>query len=177
MSQAVAYTIDPAHSTAGFKVRHLMVSNVRGEFSGVTGTVLFDAGAPENSRVEARIDATTIHTRDEQRDAHLKSADFLDVEKFPAIVFVSKKITGAGGEWKVAGDLTIHGVTKEVTLDVEGLAPEAKDPWGNVKSGASAVARISRKDFGMEFNMVLETGGVMVGDEISITLELELQRG
>jgi polyisoprenoid-binding protein YceI len=154
-----------------------MVSNVRGEFSGVTGTVLFDAGAPENSRVEARIDATTIHTRDEQRDAHLKSADFLDVEKFPAIVFVSKKITGAGGEWKVAGDLTIHGVTKEVTLDVEGLAPEAKDPWGNVKSGASAVTRISRKDFGMEFNMVLETGGVMVGDEISITLELELLRG
>ena len=177
MSQAVAYTIDPAHSTAGFKVRHLMVSNVRGEFSGVTGTVLFDAGALENSRVEARIDATTIHTRDEQRDAHLKSADFLDVEKFPAIVFVSKKITGAGGEWKVAGDLTIHGVTKEVTLDVEGLAPEAKDPWGNLKSGASAVTRISRKDFGMEFNMVLETGGVMVGDEISITLELELLRG
>ena len=177
MSQAVAYTIDPAHSTAGFKVRHLMVANVRGEFSGVTGTVVFDAGAPENSRVEARIDATTIHTRDEQRDAHLKSADFLDVEKFPAIAFVSKKITGAGGEWKVTGDLTIHGVTKEVTLDVEGLAPEAKDPWGNVKSGASAVTRISRKDFGMEFNMVLETGGVMVGDEIAITLELELLRG
>ena len=177
MSQAVAYTIDPAHSTAGFKVRHLMVANVRGEFSGVTGTVVFDAGAPENSRVEARIDATTIHTRDEQRDAHLKSADFLDVEKFPAIAFVSKKITGAGGEWKVTGDLTIHGVTKEVTLDVEGLAPEAKDPWGNVKSGASAVTKISRKEFGMEFNMVLETGGVMVGDEIAITLELELLRG
>ena len=177
MSQAVAYTIDPGHSTAGFKGRHLMVANLRGEFSGVTGTVVFDAGAPENSRVEARIDATTIHTRDEQRDAHLKSADFLDVEKFPAITFVSKKIAGAGGEWKVTGDLTIHGVTKEVTLDVEGPAPEAKDPWGNVKSGASAVTRISRKDFGMEFNMVLETGGVMVGDEIAITLELELLRG
>ena len=176
MSQAVAYTIDPAHSTAGFKVRHLMVANVRGEFSGVTGTVVFDAGAPENSRVEARIDATTIHTRDEQRDAHLKSADFLDVEKFPAIAFVSKKIAGAGGEWKVTGDLTIHGVTKEVTLDVEGPAPEAKDPWGNVKSGATAVTKISRKEFGMEFNVVLETGGVMVGDEIAITLELELLR-
>src|SRR5450756_258072 len=108
MSQAVTYTIDPAHSTAGFKVRHLMVANVRGEFSGVTGTVVFDASAPENSRVEARIDATTIHTRDEQRDAHLKSADFLDVGKFPAIAFVSKKIAGAGGEWKVTGDLTIH---------------------------------------------------------------------
>jgi polyisoprenoid-binding protein YceI len=177
MSQAVTYTIDPAHSTAGFKVRHLMVANVRGEFSGVTGTVVFDAGAPENSRVEARIDATTIHTRDEQRDAHLKSADFLDVGKFPAITFVSKKIAGSDGEWKVTGDLTIHGVTKAVTLDVEGLAPEAKDPWGNMKSGASAVTKISRKEFGMEFNMVLETGGVMVGDEISITLELELLRG
>src|ERR1035438_6164497 len=119
MSQAVKYTIDPAHSTAGFKVRHLMVSNVRGEFSGIAGTVEFDPGAPENSRIEARIDAATIHTRDEQRDAHLKSADFLDVAKFPEITFVSKKIAGSGGEWKVTGDLTIHGVTKEVRLDVE----------------------------------------------------------
>ena len=177
MSQAVTYTIDPAHSTAGFKVRHLMVANVRGEFSGVAGTVVFDASAPENSRVEARIDATTVHTRDEKRDAHLKSAEFLDVEKFPAIAFVSKKIAGGGGEWKVTGDLTIHGVTEEVTLAVEGPAPEAKDPWGNVKSGATAVTKISRKDFGMVFNVALETGGVMVGDEIAITLELELLRG
>src|ERR1035438_4011664 len=146
MSQAVTYTIDPAHSTAGFKVRHLMVANVRGEFSGIAGTVVFDAGAPENSRVEARIDATTIHTRDEQRDAHLKSADFLDVGKFPELTFVSKKIAGGGGEWKVTGDLTIHGVTKEVTLDVDGAAPEAKDPGGNMKSGASAVTKISRKE-------------------------------
>jgi polyisoprenoid-binding protein YceI len=169
MSQAVTYTIDPVHSTAGFKVRHLMVSNVRGEFSKVTGTVVFDAG-------EASIDATTIHTRDEQRDAHLKSADFLDVEKFPAITFVSKKVAGGDGEWKLTGDLTIHGVTKEVVLDVEGPAPEAKDPWGNTKSGASATTKISRKDFGMVFNMALETGGVMVGDEIAITLELELLR-
>ena len=176
MSQAVIYTIDPAHSTAGFKVRHLMVSNVRGEFSGVTGTVVFDASAPESLRVEASIDAKTIHTRDEQRDAHLKSADFLDVEKFPAITFVSKKIAGADGEWKVTGDLTIHGVTKEVTLDVEGPAPEVKDPWGNTKSGASASTKISRKDFAMVFNMALETGGVMVGDEVAITLELELLR-
>jgi polyisoprenoid-binding protein YceI len=176
MSQAVTYTIDPVHSTAGFKVRHLMVSNVRGEFSKVAGTVVFDAGAPQNSRVEASIDATTIHTRDEQRDAHLKSADFLDVEKFPAITFVSKKVAGGDGEWKLTGDLTIHGVTKEVVLDVEGPAPEAKDPWGNTKSGASATTKISRKDFGMVFNMALETGGVMVGDEIAITLELELLR-
>src|SRR5215831_395005 len=118
-SQGATYTIDPAHSTAGFKVRHLMVANVRGEFSKVSGTVVFDPANPANSRVEARIDATTIHTRDEQRDAHLKSADFLDVEKFPEIVFVSKKITGSDGEWKMTGDLTIHGVTRPVTLDVE----------------------------------------------------------
>ena len=177
MSQSVKYTIDPAHSTAGFKVRHLMVSNVRGEFSGISGTVEFAPGAPENSRVDVRIDASTIHTRDDQRDAHLKSADFLDVAKFPEITFVSKKIAGAGGEWKVTGDLTIHGVTREVTLDVEGPALEAKDPWGNIKTGATAVTKISRKDFAMEFNMVLETGGVMVGDEIAITLEVELLRG
>src|ERR1035437_10879319 len=177
MSQAVKYTIDPAHSTAGFKVRHLMVSNVRGEFSGIAGTVEFDPDAPESSRVEAHIDATTIHTRDDQRDAHLKSADFLDVAKFPEITFVSRKISGGGGEWKVTGDLTIHGVTTEVTLDVGGPAPEAKDPWGNVKSGASAATKINRKDFGLVWNVALETGGVLVAEEIAITLELELLRG
>jgi polyisoprenoid-binding protein YceI len=173
MSQ-ITYTIDPVHSTAGFKVRHLMVSNVRGEFSNLTGKVVFDTDNPANSTVEASIDATTITTREEQRDTHLKSADFFDVAKYPAITFVSKKVTGSDGEYKVTGDLTIHGVTKSVVLDVEGPAPEAKDPWGNLKSGASATTKISRKEFGMEFNMVLETGGVMVGDEISIHLELEL---
>jgi polyisoprenoid-binding protein YceI len=176
MSQAVTYTIDPTHSTAEFKVRHLMVANVKGHFSGITGTVVFDPGAPENSRVEATIDAATIHTRDDQRDTHLKSADFLDVEKYPTIAFVSKKITGSDGEGKVTGDLTIHGVTKEVTLDVEGPAPEVKDPWGNVKTGATATTKISRKDFGMVFNVALDTGGVLVGDEVTITLELELLR-
>src|SRR6266404_507596 len=111
------YTIDPAHSAADFKVRHLMVSNVRGEFSGVTGTVIFDPHNPTNSKIDARIPAATIQTRDEQRDAHLKSADFFDVEKFPEITFVSKKIAKNGGEeYQVTGDLTIHGVTKEVTL-------------------------------------------------------------
>ena len=176
MSQAVTYTIDAAHSTAEFKVRHLMVANVKGHFSGITGTVVFEPGAPENSRVEATIDAKTIHTRDEQRDAHLKSADFLDVEKFPAITFVSKKITGSEGEWKVTGDLTIHGVTKEETLEVDGLSPEVKDPWGNVKTGVTATTKISRKDFGLAWNVALETGGVLVGDAIAITLELELLR-
>jgi polyisoprenoid-binding protein YceI len=155
----------------------MMISNVKGQFTTVTGVMTLDEADVTNSRVEATVEAGSINTRDSQRDAHLKSGDFLDVEKFPAIAFVSKKVAGAGDEWKVTGDLTIHGVTKEVTLDVEGLAPEAKDPWGNVKSGATAVTKISRKEFGMVFNVALETGGVMVADEVAITLELELLRG
>ena len=154
----------------------MMVANVRGEFSKVSGTVVADPDAPENARVEAHIDASSIHTRDEQRDAHLKSGDFLDVEKYPEITFVSKKIAGSDGEWKVTGDLTIHGVTGEVTLAVEGPSPDVKDPWGNVKSGASAVTKISRKDFGLVWNVALETGGLLVGDEVTITLEVELLR-
>jgi polyisoprenoid-binding protein YceI len=154
-----------------------MVSNVRGEFSGVAGTVVFDAKEPANSKVEAAIDATTIQTRDSQRDQHLKSADFFDVEKFPKITFISKKVAPIGdGEWRVIGDLTLHGVTKEVALDVEGPTPEVKDPWGNIKIGASATTKLDRRDFGLVFNMALETGGVMVGDEVTVELELELTR-
>jgi len=172
-----SYTIDPAHSVADFKVRHLMVSNVRGEFSGVTGTVQFDAENPANSNVEATIPVNTIQTREPQRDTHLKSADFFDVENFPQITFVSTKVAKKGDEeYKVTGDLTIHGVTKEVTLDVEGPAPEAKDPWGNLKSGASAKTKINRKDFGLEWNMALETGGVLVGEDVQIHLDLELTK-
>src|ERR1700676_1620473 len=172
---AVTYTIDPTHSTAGFKVRHLMASWVRGEFSGVTGTVVHDPQNPANSKVEATIDATTINTRDEQRDQHLKSAEFLDVAKYPKITFVSKKVTPVKpGEGKVTGDLTIRGVTKEVTLDIEGPAPEARDPWGNTKTGVSASTKINRKDFGLVYNMPLETGGVLVGEEVIIHLEVEL---
>ena len=177
MSQTVTYVIDPSHSTAGFKVRHLMVSNVRGEFSGVSGTVVFDAEDSVNSKVEASIDAITIQTRDNQRDQHLKSADFLDVEKFPKITFISKKVVPVGdGEWRVVGDLTIHGVTREVDLDVEGPTPEVKDPWGNIKIGATATTKVNRKDFGLGWNMALEAGGVLVGDEVAIQLELELAR-
>jgi polyisoprenoid-binding protein YceI len=174
MSQTT-YTIDPAHSVAGFKVRHLMVSNVRGEFSGISGTVVYDPETPANASIDTIIDARTIHTRDEQRDAHLKSADFLDAEKYPTITFVSKKIVKVDeGEWKVTGDLILHGVTKSVTLDVEGPSPEAKDPWGNVKTGASATTKINRTDFGLVWNAALETGGVLVGEEVQISLELEL---
>jgi polyisoprenoid-binding protein YceI len=154
-----------------------MVTNVRGEFSGVTGTVVFDAGNPANSKVEAAIDATTIQTREPQRDQHLKSADFFDVEKFPKITFASKKVAPvAEGEWKVTGDLTIHGVTREVVLDVEGPTPEVKDPWGNIKMGATATAKVNRKDFGLVWNVALETGGVLVGNEVAIQLEIEMTR-
>ena len=174
---AVTYSIDPIHSAAGFKVRHLMVSNVKGEFSGVTGSVIFDPSNPANSKVEAAIDATTVNTRDEQRDTHLKSADFLNVEQFPKITFISKKVEPMGGhEYRVTGDLTIHGVTKAVVLDVEGGHAEIRDPWGNVKTGASATTKINRKDFGLVWNVALETGGVLVGEDVTISLELELTR-
>lgn len=153
-----------------------MVSNVRGEFAKISGTVKYDPEKPETSTVEATIDATSISTRDAQRDAHLKSADFLDVEKFPALTFRSKKIEVAAGGGKVTGDLTIHGVTREITLDVEGPTAEMKDPWGKQRIGASATAKLNRKDFGLTWNAALEAGGVMVGDEVKITIDVEAVR-
>jgi polyisoprenoid-binding protein YceI len=171
------YDIDPAHSGAHFSVRHLMISNVKGEFNKVSGTVTFNPENPAESRVEATIDVNSLHTRDEQRDAHLKSADFFDAATFPSISFVSKSVAAnADGEYLVKGDLTIHGVSKEVTLRVEGPTPEVKDPWGNMKAGAAATTKINRKDFGLSWNVALEAGGVLVGEEISITLEVELTR-
>lgn len=172
----ISYAIDPAHSSVHFSVRHLMVSNVRGEFTKLSGTVKFDSERPENSTVEATIDANSISTRDPQRDAHLKSADFLDVEKFPTIVFRSRKIEQHSGGAKVTGDLTVHGVTREIALDVEGPTPEIKDPWGKLRFGASATAKLNRKDFGLTWNAALETGGVMVGDELKITIDVEVVR-
>ena len=173
----ITYEIDPAHTTVEFRVRHMMVTNVRGEFSGVVGTLVFDPANPANSKVSATIDAGTITTREPQRDEHLKSADFLDVEKFPTLTFVSHAFTKiADGQWSIVGDLTIRGVTKEVVLTVEGPTPEMKDPWGNTKVGASAATKISRKDFGLVWNVALEAGGVLVGDEVKIQLEIELAR-
>jgi polyisoprenoid-binding protein YceI len=171
------YDIDPAHSSAHFSVRHMMISNVKGEFTKVSGTVTFSADNLADSKVEATIDVASLHTHDEQRDAHLKSADFFDVAKYPEIKFVSKSIEPHGqGEYKMKGDLTIHGVTKEVTLDVEGPTPEVKDPWGNTKAGATATVKINRKDFGLVWNVALEAGGVLVGEAVSISLEVELTR-
>lgn len=153
----------------------MMISNVRGGFRSVQGTVVYDSNNLSESSIDAVIDASTISTLDEQRDAHLKSGDFLDVEKHPQIAFKSKKIEPAGdGEWKVTGDLTIHGVTKETVLKVEGPTAEGKDPFGNTRVGASATTKIKRSDFGLTWNAALETGGILVGDDMKIELEISL---
>ena len=171
------YQIDTAHSSAQFKVRHMMIANVKGEFDKVSGTVNFDPANPTASTVEASIDVSTISTRDEQRDGHLKSADFLDVEKYPTITFKSKKVTAISGDsFNVVGDLTIRDVTKEVTLNVEELTGEAKDPWGNMRRGATAKTRVNRKDFGMSFNVALEAGGFLVGEDVDLTIDVEMIR-
>jgi polyisoprenoid-binding protein YceI len=175
-SFATEYTIDSTHSSANFAVKHLMVSNVRGQFSKVTGTISYDPANLEKSSVNATIDAATVDTRDAQRDQHLKSPDFLDTAKFPAITFKSKQFIKSGKALKIKGDLTIHGVTKEVVLDVDGPTPELKSPFGDFRVGASASTKISRKDFGLVWNKALETGGMMVGDEVVITLDLETSR-
>ena len=177
LALASDWDIDPAHSQANFTVRHLMVSNVRGDFGKVTGTIKLDDKDVSKSTVDATIDVASINTREAKRDEHLKSPDFFDVAKYPTITFKSKKVAKAGtGKLKVTGDLTMHGVTKEVTLDVEGPAKDAKDPWGNVRSGATATTKINRKDFGLGWNKVLETGGVAVGEDVTIVIDVELTK-
>jgi polyisoprenoid-binding protein YceI len=169
------YKIDSQHSSAHFVVRHLMITNVRGGFSGVQGIVVYDSDNPAASSVEATIDAASINTNEAQRDAHLKSADFLDVEKYPTIKFQSKHLKKLGdGEWSLAGDLTLHGVTKEVVLKLEGPTAETKDPYGNLRIGASATTRIKRSDFGLNFNIVMEAGGIAIGDDLKIEIEVSL---
>ena len=172
---STTYKIDPAHSTAHVVARHMMITNVRGSFSNIQGSVTWDPATPEQAVVEAAIDAATISTGVEDRDNHLKSADFLDVAKFPAITFKSTKVIVENeGEAKLAGDLTIHGVTKPVVLKVEGPTTEGKDPWGNLRIGASATTKIKRSDFGLTWNAALETGGVLVGDDLKIEIEVSL---
>ncbi|HLX86092.1 MAG TPA: YceI family protein [Terriglobales bacterium] len=168
------WNIDPVHSSAQFKVKHMMISNVKGEFTAVTGALTLDEKDITKSRIEASIDATTINTREAQRDAHLKSADFLDVEKFPTLSFKSTRVTKTGdGELSITGDLSIHGVTRSVVFEVEGVSAPTKDPWGNTRIGLSASTRISRKDFGLTWNAALETGGILVGEEVTITLDVQ----
>lgn len=168
------WQIDPAHSAAHFSVRHMMISNVHGQFK-VTGFVMLDPNEFANSKVEAVIDASTIDTRMPARDEHLRSADFFDVQKYPSLTFSSTGIQGSRDEgFELMGNLTIHGVTREVTFSVDPVSPEMKDPYGGVRIGTSAHAKIDRKDFGLHWNAALETGGVVVGNEVTITLELEL---
>jgi len=174
---ASTWTIDPDHSNVGFKVKHLMVSNVKGNFDKHTGIVDINDKDITKSKVEVTIDTASINTNVQKRDEHLRSADFFDVAKYPTMTFVSKKVAKAGKDrLKVTGDLTLHGVTKQVVLDVEQLSRESKDPWGNIRRGTTATTKIDRKDFGLTWNKGLETGGVIVGDEIAITLEIELIR-
>lgn len=174
---AADYVIDPSHTSVGFTVRHLMVTKVRGSFEKVSGTVKYDPNEPEKIVIDATIDAASINTGEAKRDEHLRSPDFFDVAKHPTLTFKSKKAKVLGkGKLEVIGDLTIRGVTKEVTLQVEGLDQEIKDPWGNVRRGATATTRINRKDFGLAWNQVLETGGVMVGEDVDIQIDVELIR-
>ena len=172
--QTTTWNLDPVHSVAEFKVKHMMISNVKGQFHGITGTLALDEADITNSRVEASIDASTINTRDAQRDGHLKSADFFDVTKFPVLTFKSKNVRRTGGdELSVTGDLTMHGVTREVVFTVEGPTAPHKDPWGNTRIGLTAVTKIDRKDFGLTWNAALEAGGILVGEEVTITLDVE----
>jgi polyisoprenoid-binding protein YceI len=168
------WNIDPVHSAAEFKVKHMMISNVKGHFPKVTGALTLDESEVNKSHVEASIEAASIETRDPQRNAHLKSADFFDVEKFPAISFKSTGIRVVrDGELAVEGNLTIRDVTRKVVFSVEGPTPPAKDPWGNTRVAVSATTKINLKDFGLTWNAALETGGILVGDEVTITLDVQ----
>jgi len=178
MTQSTATTtwnIDPKHSSAEFKVKHMMISNVKGKFGGLNGVLHLDGDNVATSDIEASIDVSTINTHDEQRDGHLKSAEFFDVEKYPTMTFKSTEIdaTRSGESFNITGDLTIHGVTNPVTFAVDDLSLPAKDPWGNTRIGLSATAKINRKAYGLNWNATLEAGGVLVGDDVAITLDVQ----
>lgn len=172
---ATTWKIDPVHSVAEFRVKHMMISNVRGQFTGISGTLIYDEQDLSRSHVEASIDARTLDTRNTERDTHLKSPDFFDVERFPDLYFSSSSVTrNSDGTVTVTGAMTIHGITHEVQFAVDGPTPPVKDPWGNTRIGLTARATIDRREFGLTFNAPLDAGGVLVGDEVAILLELEL---
>ena len=177
LAPASTWEIDPAHASIEFRVRHLMVAWVKGAFPDVAGTVEIDETALTKSKVSVTIGSASIDTNNAKRDEHLRSADFLDSANFPAMTFVSKKIVAEGGQLRqVIGDLTIRGTSREVTLNVDELTPAIKDPWGNTRRGVTASTEINRKDFGLTWNKALETGGMVVGDEVRIALDVELIR-
>lgn len=173
-AQTSTWTIDPNHSTAQFTVRHLAISNVSGNFTKVTGTLVLNEKDITQSQVSALIDVSSVDTRVSDRDKDLRSPNFFDVEKYPTIEFKSKRIVNRGGKLQVIGDLTMHGTTREVTLDVDGPTPELNDPWGNVRRGFSASTTLNRKDFGLTYNHALKTGEAVVGDNVKIQIDLEL---
>jgi polyisoprenoid-binding protein YceI len=178
LAHANDYTIDSAHSTASFTVKHMMVSTVRGEFGKIAGTASWSKPDYSDAKVDVTVDATTVNTREPKRDEHLRSPDFFDVAKFPTLTFKSKRVEKAkeAGHVTLVGDLTIHGVTKEVAFDVSGPSKEWKTPFGTVAVGAEAKTRINRKDFGLNWNKALEAGGVLVSENVDIDINLELSR-
>jgi polyisoprenoid-binding protein YceI len=168
------WTLDASHSNVSFSVRHMMISNVRGEFGKVTGQAGYDPQRPEASELEVEIDVASISTREEKRDAHLRSPDFFDTANFPSMTFKSRGVRRRGQDLEVTGDLTIRGTTRPLTLTITDITPVATDPWGNRRVGASARGKLRRSDFGMRWNAALEAGGVLVGDEVTINIEAEL---
>jgi len=174
---ASTWAIDPAHSSAQFAVRHLMVSTVRGQLGKVTGTVNIDDSDPTHSTAEATIDANGIDTREAKRDEHLRSPDFLDTAKYPTMTFKSKKVERVSdGKYKVTGDLTMRGVTHEVVLDVEGSPTPMKDPMGNTKLGGVAKTTLNRQDFGINWSKSLDGGGLVVGNDVDVIIDVELTK-
>jgi polyisoprenoid-binding protein YceI len=167
------YQIDPSHSSAAFTIKHMMIAKVHGGFEKLSGKFIYDPSNLAKSSIDVSIDAASINTREASRDTHLKSPDFFDVVKYPTIAFKSTRFEGSPDDLKIVGDLTIHGVTKIVTLDVEKPSEEVKDPWGNVKIGASGTTKIKRKDFGLTWNAALEAGGLLVGDDVNISLDIQ----
>ncbi len=169
-----SFDLDVSHSRVTFSVRHMMVSNTRGQFGKFSGTVFLDEASPAASNVTVEIETASLDTSDPKRDEHLRSPDFFDVKKFPKMTFKSTDVARAGQGFKVAGNLTIKDITKPVTLNVDPIVKETKDPWGMIRRGTHASAKIDRKDFGLTWNKALETGGVAVGDEVTLDLEIEL---
>ncbi|HEY6560992.1 MAG TPA: YceI family protein [Polyangiaceae bacterium] len=173
--QPARWTIDPAHSSVGFSVRHMMITNVRGEFSSFSGEVSYDPKKPEAASISASIDVASLSTREPKRDEHLRSADFFNAEAYPTLTFRSKRVARAGDDrLQVVGDLTIAGTTREVTLDVRDVTSPHTDPWGQRRIGAAARTKVRRSEFGMQWNSALEAGGVLVGDEVTIDIEVSL---
>jgi polyisoprenoid-binding protein YceI len=167
------YQLDPSHSSINFSVKHMMIAKVHGGFEKMSGVLSYDPKNPTATTVEVNIEVASINTRDTARDTHLKSPDFFDTEKYPSITYKSVRVQEKKGDLTIVGELTIHGVTQPVTVELERPSEEMKDPWGNLKIGASGSAKVKRKDFGLTWNAALEAGGLLVGDDVSIVLDVQ----